>query len=295
MDIKELKNIITNKVDFKGPLIFKYEDNLFLCEQYVDAIAKNRGITKFYLASVNNLDYLDDSYLYIYKTDELRELDTYPENLIILCKKVAKDVSVDYIEFPKLQKWQIEDFVKVRVPGLDTEQCNWLCSICKYDIYRINQECAKLSLFNAKAQPIIFKQMNDEKAFEDLNILTIMSLVNAIMQRDYFTIECILSNLKNIDIEGTGLCTLLLRQFRSNIEVLFNKEWNDSMTCSEKQFKYLKWKPNTLYTGTQLINIYEFLVNLDIKLKSGELQFKAANRANNASYVDYIVLRVLTM
>ena len=44
-----------------------------------------------------------------------------------------------------------------------------------------------------------------------------------------------------------------------------------------------------------MYNIYEFLTSLDMRLKSGELQFKTDNRPNNNSFADYIVANVLTL
>ena len=136
--------------------------------------------------------------------------------------------------------------------------------------------------------------MSDEGVFSDLNTLNIMSLTNAIMQKDLFTINTILSDLKNIDIEATGLCTLLLRQFKCNIEVEGNRVWNPDLLCTEKQFNYLK-RNHAKYSTIQMYNIYEFLTSLDMRLKSGELQFKADNRPNNNSFADYIVANVLTL
>ena len=182
----------------------------------------------------------------------------------------------------------------MRAPGLNDDMVKWLCNICKYDFYRLDNELKKIEIFDKKLQPIIFNQMSDEGVFSDLNTLNIMSLTNAIMQKDLFTINTILSDLKNIDIEATGLCTLLLRQFKCNIEVEGNRAWNPDLLCTEKQFNYLK-RNHAKYSTIQMYNIYEFLTSLDMRLKSGELQFKADNRPNNNSFADYIVANVLTL
>ena len=310
-DIRELKNKIENNTLDDAILIFKYNkvDFEFLCEHYVNEIAKVKKLEKIYISSldelVGNTNSGDDfftaenikaPYLYIYKTDTLLSLGEYYDvkNLIIICGKVSKDIKIDYIDFPAVQNWQIEDFVKMRAPGLNDDMVKWLCNICKYDFYRLDNELKKIEIFDKKLQPIIFNQMSDEGVFSDLNTLNIMSLTNAIMQKDLFTINTILSDLKNIDIEATGLCTLLLRQFKCNIEVEGNRAWNPDLLCTEKQFNYLK-RNHAKYSTIQMYNIYEFLTTLDMRLKSGELQFKADNRPNNNSFADYIVANVLTL
>ena len=310
-DIRELKNKIENNTLDDAILIFKYNkvDFEFLCEHYVNEIAKVKKLEKIYISSLDELvgntnsggdffaaENIKTPYLYIYKTDTLLSLGEYYDvkNLIIICGKVSKDIKIDYIDFPAVQNWQIEDFVKMRAPGLNDDMIKWLCNICKYDFYRLDNELKKIEIFDKKLQPIIFNQMSDEGVFSDLNTLNIMSLTNAIMQKDLFTINTILSDLKNIDIEATGLCTLLLRQFKCNIEVEGNRTWNPDLLCTEKQFNYLK-RNHAKYSTIQMYNIYEFLTSLDMRLKSGELQFKADNRPNNNSFADYIVANVLTL
>ena len=310
-DIRELKNKIENNTLDDAILIFKYNkvDFEFLCEHYVNEIAKVKKLEKIYISSLDELvgntnsgddfftaENIKTPYLYIYKTDTLLSLGEYYDvrNLIIICGKVSKDIKIDYIDFPAVQNWQIEDFVKMRAPGLNDDMVKWLCNICKYDFYKLDNELKKIEIFDKKLQPIIFNQMSDEGVFSDLNTLNIMSLTNAIMQKDLFTINTILSDLKNIDIEATGLCTLLLRQFKCNIEVEGNRAWNPDLLCTEKQFNYLK-RNHAKYSTIQMYNIYEFLTSLDMRLKSGELQFKADNRPNNNSFADYIVANVLTL
>lgn len=310
-DIRELKNKIENNTLDDAILIFKYNkvDFEFLCEHYVNEIANVKKLEKIYISSLDELvgnansdgdffaaENIKTPYLYIYKTDTLLSLGEYYDvkNLIIVCGKVSKDIKIDYIDFPAVQNWQIEDFVKMRAPGLNDDMIKWLCNICKYDFYRLDNELKKIEIFDKKLQPIIFNQMSDEGVFSDLNTLNIMSLTNAIMQKDLFTINTILSDLKNIDIEATGLCTLLLRQFKCNIEVEGNRAWNPDLLCTEKQFNYLK-RNHAKYSTIQMYNIYEFLTSLDMRLKSGELQFKADNRPNNNSFADYIVANVLTL
>lgn len=303
MTLKELKLAIeTNTLDLSNTLIFKYNNSKFLCKHYIYNICKNKNLTEMKIESLDSFgddtDLFDSNtsnYLYVYETDELSELNNNASNLIIICKKVNKNIKFDYIEFKDVENWQLEEFIKMRLSGLSKDAVKWLCEICKYDYYRLDNECKKIEIFPESTQNIIFEQMNADNTFSDLNSLTIMNLSNAIMGKDLNNINNILSDLKNIDIEGTGLVTILLKQFKSNIEIACSNSWNDTMTCSEKQFKYLKYHPNYNYNLNQMIDIYQFLTGIDVRLKRGDLQFKLDNRPNNASFVDYIVTNVLIL
>ena len=181
MDIKELKTRIVANSLKDSVLIFKYQDNKFLCYHYIDHICKNKNLEKIYINSLNDINNKDDlfesesKYLYILDVEKLTE-DVDPEltNVIIVCKTLPDNLSVDYIDITKLVSWQIEDFVKMRLPGLDEKETKWLCEVSKYDIYRLDNECAKLEIFSAPKQKLLFKQINQDNGYVDLgeNLIT---------------------------------------------------------------------------------------------------------------------------
>lgn len=292
MDIKTLKSKIKQNTLNTNPLILIYQDITFVCNQYIDQICKNKNLEKLKitkLADITNDDELFDTektFLYVYETEKLDEI--IPENLeniIVVTKAVSKNEQVETIIIPKLANWQIEDYVKTRVPGISEAQAKWLCDVSKYNIYRLKKECDKLSIFSKEMQQLVFNQMNAENVYCDLNNLTIFNFITAIVNKDFQTINEILENINYIDIEATGVISLLLKQYKTIIEVTFSNSWNNTLSCSEKQFYYFKHNMIGIYTKEQLVDIYQFLTELDYKLKSGYVA--------NDFLVDYILMNVL--
>lgn len=302
MDIKQLKQkIINNQID-DSPLVLKYSDNKYICHQYANEIAKNRGLSLVYISQLSEITSDDElfdmapEYIYIYDVDKLKENITFDnKNVIVITKAVPDNLSVDYVDIPNLIGWQIEDFVKYRLPGLSVEQVKWLCEIAKNDIFRIDQECRKIEIFPENMQKIIFDQLNQENAYCDLNSLTIFNFTNAVMKKDLLTIHAVLADLKWIDIEGSGLITIFHKQFKNLIDIQLNpKATAVSLDMNPKQFNAIKYNCGK-YTAEELINIFEFLTLLDMRLKSGDYQFKSDNRENNAKFVEYITMNILAL
>lgn len=295
MDIKTLKDKIKKNILGDAPLILIYQDIPFVCYQYINQICKNKQLDKIKinkLSDISNDDELFDtenSFLYIYDIDKLEEsIPQDVKNLIVVCKQILKnDNNIQTVKIDKLANWQIEDYVKTRIPGLADAQAKWLCEVSKYNIYRLEKECDKLSIFNTELQQFIFRQMNQENVYCDLNNITIFNFITAIVNKDFQTINEVLENINFIDIEAVGVITLLIKQFKTLIDVAFSTNWNNTLSCSEKQFYYFKHNMMGLYSKEQLINIYEFLTNLDYKLKSGYIA--------NDNLIDYILINVLNI
>lgn len=294
IDNKKLKELIKTNTLSEDPLILLYQDNPFVCRQYANEISKNRQLEKIRINKLSEVTFDDDffgseaSALYIYETEKLEEnLTEEFKNVIVICKKVTANISKDIVQvkIDKLLPWQIEDYVKARVPGLTDAQVKWLCDISKYNIYRLEKEADKLSIFSEEIQQILFNQMNDENVYCDLNNLTIFNFITAIVNKDYQTVMGVLENIRWIDIEPTGVVTLLLKQFKILLEVAFSNVWNNTMTCSEKQFYYFKRNMMHLYSRERLIDIYEFLTSIDQKLKSGYVP--------NDLLIDYIINNII--
>jgi len=295
MDNKKLKEKIkTNTLD-DAPIILVYEDNTFICHQYINQIVKNKRLEKLNINKISDItgdDKLFDnapSTIYVYEVDKLDEyVDPELKNLIIICKQIIntnKDINV--VKIDKLTNWQIEDYVKTRAPGLSEPQARWLCEISKYNIYRLQKECDKLSIFSGELQKLLFNEMNEENMFCDLNNLTIFNFITAVVNRDYTTITEVLENIRWIDIEPIGVCNALLKQFKVIIEAKFYNQWSETMLCSEKQFKYLKYNLAHKYGAESLVTAYEKLTSIDYLLKSGYLP--------ENTIIDYILINILTI
>lgn len=308
MDIKELKENIKKSKDITLPLIFKYTDNKFLCEMYIDQISKLLSLEKCYIQSPTELFSADGffnsdaSYLYIYNVDVLEDVECIQnKNVIVVCNKIDKKLSVDYVDFPKLVDWQIEGYVQASAPGLSTENVQKLCKLCQYDIYRLKQECMKIQLFSKGAQENILKQMESEGNFDDLVTLNVFNFTNALIKKDLDTLKYILSDLVHIDVEGTGVVTILYKNFKNIINIKTNpKATPESLGLKSNQYNAIKWNCSK-YSLEQLVKIFDFLTRIDARIKNGDLQFSdygdEGNKhlINNNHLVDYLTTHFLTI
>lgn len=297
MTNKELKERIQSNTLDNQPLILKYIDTKFICNQYINQISKNKGLNITYINSAkealidpDSFDSIDDK-LFVLDVEELKEIvdDTY-KNLIILTKKVPDNLSIDYIDMVKIEPQHIEDYVKYRVPGLDENELKWLCKVTKYDIYRLEMECNKLALFPEASQSNMFKQISAENGYSDLTDNTIFTFCDAIIKKDLNLVGELIPEINEADLEPLGCVTILLKKFKQMCEFLLNpKATATSCKMTEKQFYFLKKHPEKFssYNTNEIIKNIEFLTNLDYKVKSGNLDL------SRERLLDYIVSNIL--
>lgn len=297
MNLPELKNKINNKEIIPLPLIFKYTDNDYLVKTYIKAIASNNGLEIKEVSELEEIKKLesavfkDADYLYLYyadKSDGLGDVELLHSNLIVLTTSDLKDTSLEIVEFGKLENWQIEAYLSKLIPGLGENGIKWLCKNAKFDINRLVNEADKLNIFEEKKQPEIFREINDDNGYADLNELGIFNLSNAVIRKDIVEIKHIVMDIDNIDIEGTGLVTLLLKNFLNILHIQTDKRVSaEALGISERQFKYLQYNQCNKYSDGELFKIYTFLTGVDYKLKSGLLEM------GNQQLVYYILSNIL--
>lgn len=192
------------------------------------------------------------------------------KNTFIICKKISKDVEDSYSEFivdvPKLEEWQIKDFVYSVAKGVDTADLDELIRICNKDIFRLNQETKKIRLFDEKERKYAFKDFKADGIFSDLSDLTIFDLSSAIMKRDIKLLKQVLEVIDQIDVEPIGLQKVLLNNFRDVILVQLNI--NPTPQYFEQKFGWKSGKfwaikyTCSYYTKEQLIEIFKFLTSI---------------------------------
>lgn len=300
MKLRELKeNIKQNSLDF-NTLIFVYTDNKYLINSYIDEITKLKGLEILKVEDLQELysqfelsnSFFEDidNTLYVVEVDKLQDFEVVDNhNVIIICKEVDKSLKEtlkEYIiDFPKLDKWQIEDYTKVLLPGLSDEERKWLCTITNYDIFRLSEEIDKIRIFNKDDQEKIFLLLNKENGYEDLTELNIFNLVNAIVKRNKDEVLKILKSIKVIDVEPVGLVTLLSKQFKNLLSIQSNpKVTFDELGISQKQFNAIKYNCGK-YNLNELIDIYQLLASIDYRLKSGFI--------DNNQIIDYVICNIL--
>lgn len=301
MKIEELKTKIESGTLSEDFLIFELSDNDFLATQYIKEIARQRNLDIEYTNSIESLlsssvdifslDTSEDI-LTVIKVDEIKEtVNRQPSNTFVLCKKCPKELKDFCVKIPKLEKWQIKDYVYEQCEGISEKNLNWLLEACHYDIYRLEQEISKIRIFPSKERKYLFDDFILDGIYSDMSTNGVFDLSNAIQGRDLKKIESIFRDLitaKNaVNIDAFGLLAILTNTFTNLIKVWLSKyPTEESIGLKSNQI----WAINKLkrtYSKEQLIKIYNFLTDIDRQIKTGELPTEIM--------IDYIVLKVLSI
>lgn len=296
LDIRDLKTQLESKTFDATTVHFFISDEVnVLVNNYISEIGK-----------IYNIIYVDDIELipdenplfnseikdvYVCKCLEINsnKLQNKIKNLIIISPKAVYGDEVNAIKFPKLEPWMVSDYCKQQLPGVREEDVDYLFTICKNDYERLLNETSKISIFTPEKQQSAFDNLKESSDWDDLQILKHWDLINYIQRKNLNGISEVLSKIDFIDIEGTGVVTLLLQNLKRVIDVQMNPHATaESLGMTPKQFKAITYSCNK-FSNNQLINIYEFLTSIDYKLKMGELQL------SNRKLVDYIICKVLTL
>lgn len=295
MEMKALKNKLIDKTISDDPIIFKYSDNKFLCNQYIDEICKIRGLTKQYIESIeesieDSMFDLEPETLYVVDKDKFEEYpDNSYKNLVVICKTLPDNLEIDYIDVTKVVNWQVEDYVKYRLQGLTEKEVEWLCKIAKYDIYRLDQECKKIELFPVGAQREIFREINSDNGYSDLSDLNIFNFTEAIIKKDLVAVGEMIPELEILDLEPLAVVTIMLKKFKQILALQTNTQSViKTLGMSDKQIWFLKKNQTGIYTDGQLMKNIDFLTGIDYNIKSGNLDL------NRENLLSYIVLNLLS-
>ena len=277
MQVKDLKYKIEHNTLSDDCLILKYKETKFLAYHYIDAICNNKKLEKKFINKIseskNNNSFFEimDDYLYIIDIDKFEEYpDESYKNLIIVTKQVPTDLSIDYVDLCEPVNWQIEEFIHNRLSGLDENQIKWLCSIAKYNLNRLDQECKKIEIFPSSAQKNIFDLLNSDNGYIDLSPNNIFDFTNHIIKKDMKDIGELIPEIDSADLEPLGVVTILLNKFKQLASIQLGNKAPQNM--SEKQFYYLKKNQCNIYSNEKLIKNIEFLSNIDYLVKSGLLE-----------------------
>ena len=295
MTLQQLKEAIESKNLPLQFFIFQYTDNSFLPIQYYREIAKIHDLE---IETIEEIPSGSSSLfgemsptLQIYFTDKVENKIIPQNNLVIICKSVSKELeeslSSFIIRFPKLESWQIEDYVYSALDGVDEQLIQKFYSTIGNNIYRLDRELQKLEGCSVSEKQFFLNKMFEERAFSDTSNYLIFELSNAILKKDIQKIKNILVEIDNIDVEPIGLLTVLCNNFKNIIKVqLANNPTAESVGMSSKQFWAIKYSCG-IYTKDQLIRIYSFLTDLDRRIKIGELPVSIL--------IDCMITKVLTI
>lgn len=300
LNLNEVKTALENNKDIDQFLIFYYEDTTdYIPVQYAKALARIRNSEILYVNELDEINSSPDPFseptsnLYVYKTDSLERIPAkyLQNNLIIITPKLLKDAEKEYDEYilriPKLEEWQIVDYIKTVSPGLTQDEMEWLVRTYKSNMYRVELEVDKLKPFSENARQYIFEDFYVDHVFETLSEYGIFDFTNAIQSKDLQTISNILSDINHIDIEPTGLITLLCANFKKLIKVWLNKNPTPENTGLKSNQIWAINRLSRTYTKEQLVKVFELVSDMERRLKTGEMPEELI--------IDYLTVKILSM
>lgn len=201
MKLHELKKQIALGVMPTDFIIFvNAKDSMFLTDQYMKAIiALASGVNKvssIYEPQQSSLLALtaEENVLNILYTDTFAErAEDYSqfENTIVVCDQIEKSIEpavADFVvQMPKLQEWQILDYVKTFCKGIADEDLLWLIRASEFNIDRVLNELDKVQRFNSDEQKQIFASICTDKN-NGFYKADLFKIVNAIVDGDLVTL-----------------------------------------------------------------------------------------------------------
>ena len=306
MTIQDLKKQIESDCITDAPLIFKDDENRFLSNQYINAISKSRGLKINYIESLSEV--IDNGFdFFACSTDEqplclnVLKAEVYnwgeydiarATNLIVVVTKFAdkeleKKLSDYIVVMPKLEDWQIKDYVFSICEGVEHKDLEWLINLCGKNILRLQNELDKLTLFSVPERRYLFDSFIRDGAMNDMSSYNIFNFTNAIVSKDFVTLKSIYKEIERADITDFFLLSVLLKNIRNIILVQLNSNPTPESTgLDSKQLYAIKRIPR-VYSAEQLIKIFTFLCDIDRQVKEGELPAPLV--------VDYLTVKVLSV
>lgn len=124
-----------------------------------------------------------------------------------------------------------------------------------------------------------------DNVFSDLSNLTIFNFTNSIITKNVETLKQILLQFDSIDIEPIGVITVLYKNFKNILNVQLNSNPTPENTgLSSKQIWGIKNNSIGYFSKESLIDVFQFILSLDFKVKTGELPIDML--------IDYVIVKV---
>lgn len=303
MEIQELKDKIESKNTTDLFVIFQCKDCNFVADQYIHEIARQQNKSIEYLESLDNIvssakdifgiSEINSDSIRVYSCESfefVKEDLKRENNLFIVTKKVDKNsekVFQDYIvDVPKLELWQIKDYVYSNLEGIEPKKLDWFIEVCQQDIYRIDNEMSKLKMFNSNERKYLFDSMINDGCFRDVSTFNVFNITNAVTSKDINLLYGALKEVKSFDAEPLGVVTLLYQGFKKLMQVWLAKNPTPENTGLKSNVIYAINKSPRVYSKEQLIRCFLEMTDIDRKLKTGNL-------CDMKNLIDYCVCKVL--
>ena len=313
MDVTELKKAIEENTLDDSFLVLQWSDNNFIAHQYVNTIAKNKKLKLDYiddLKGYNNT--LDDFFgdvvadtLYVMNVEkftcDIEDFSNY-KNVVVICKNIdCNDNVITYVvKLPKIEDWQINDYMKMRCNGINKEKLEWLQKVTNNNIYRIDNELSKISIFSKVYQNDIFDMLNNEGGYSDLTSSSFYDFINALKEKNVKVLRDLLIEIDSIDVEPMGIITCLHNEFKLITDIKLKRFSNQSdidefiKSRGISVYKFNAYRKSIIdkFSESHLAKIFSFITSVDYKLKSGQLG-TLSNDKNR--FIDYIICNILSV
>lgn len=307
MTIQELKKSIESQNISDDLIIFKNLDTTnLIVNQYIQEIARIRSMDIEYIESLDPLLHYSTSLFYegnnendlnlrvlrIGQYKSSPQVITHLKNVIIVLNSFEDDLNEKQcIPFttviPKLEDWQIKDWVYSLSEGVPTNALDWLISICGSNVDRVRQTVEKLILFSPNERKYVFEALIQDGEFEDLTSFNIFNYTSAITSKNIDTLLNIYKEIEAVDINEFGLLKVLQQNFKNLLLVQLNLNPTPENTGIDAKRLWAIKKQPKVYSPEQLVSIFEFLCDIDRQVKEGDLPPEILR--------DYILTKILSM
>lgn len=285
MKLHELKKQIALGVLPTDFLIFvNAKDSLFLTNQYIQAIIAlaSDGVNKVssiyepQQSSLLNLTAAENVINIVYTDTFAERAEDYTqfENTIVVCDQIEKSIEpvvADFvIQMPKLQEWQILDYVKTFCKGIVDEDLLWLIRATDLNIDRVLNELDKVQRFNSDEQKQVFASICSDRS-NGFYKADLFKIVNAIVDGDLVTLYNFLLYGGADLLEPVVLVNRAFSNLKSILLITQNPGVSpESLGVSAKQMHKLSKQYTSLNLEAAKQKL-KFLAEFDLALKSSKL------------------------
>ncbi len=319
MTHQELKLAILNNILSDDLLVLQYQDDTFIANQYIEAIAANKELEIKYIDSLDEVTEdstgLDNELcfgnLFVLKVDNFTELKTdysIYENTVIVCKKIDKKVSrylSGYvIKLEKTESWEIKQYINKYCPGLPEVMVNHLINATGANTYRIVNILDQLLLFPEDERKDIYAEMANNPN-TDLYFRKTSDFTKALLNRDIDVIKEVLTYRHCCDITPLYITTILLGELKNKAMICysgpqsklqpnelkaFNRPMDSRVFYAIKNSEIVPDITDPAYKRKEesIRSKIAFLSSIDLRLKLGQIEL------SDDYFTDYIINNVLS-
>ena len=299
MTCEELKTKLINKEPVDSFLVFvcPKDNNRFIANQYVEAIASESNLTIRYISGLTEALYnsfnLQEDILYVINTEEFNlPIPFYAEDynkVVVVCTKYKGEAQYA-VKFPELTKDNIIEYMEDLCPGLSAKTLEWIYDDAEGNLYKIYNEMMKLHVCPINNQEYTYNLLKNSGNYDSVHGVTLYSMISGLFYKNLDSIKKYLHGSSLIDVRqnaGVGLATILRDNIREILLVQASKTATpETVGLSKDKFNAVKNKCNKFRTEN-LVSALQFLTGIDYRLKSGQLDIP------NDTMVGYILTNVI--